>query len=259
MELEELANKAATDKARDEHGYVAVYSMLFDALRDRVRNMTEVGVHHGRSLRMWHGYFRFARIWGVDVALQPEALRAADELGERVRVLEANSTDGASITGVLGRANIRPGSMDLIVDDGDHTPMANALTLRLMWPFVKRGGFYIIEDVTTGGTASGDYFPVHGAKDAPGSSWLAHNVSGLPSGVREIYEQNDVFLADAMVGQRAFSDYYQRHKDAWMDDRVNHNSHLLVIRKRRAGPRKTRLARFSRNWNWPNKRVPPAA
>ena len=38
--------------------------------------------------------------------------------------------------------------------------------------------------------------------------------------------------------------------DAWMADRVNHNSHLLVLRKRRHGPRTSRVRRFSRNWNY---------
>ena len=134
----------------------------------------------------------------------------------------------------------------------------NTLLLELLWPLVRRGGYYIIEDVTTGGNRMGDYFTVHGDKDPPGYSWLAHNLSGLPRAVRDIYEENDVLLADTMVGQRAFADYYQRHKGAWMDDRVSHNSHLLVIRKRRSGPRKERLRRFSRNWNYNRTRTPPA-
>ena len=46
--LEEIAEREGTDKARDEHGYVSAYAMLFDGMRDRVRNVTEIGIHFVR-------------------------------------------------------------------------------------------------------------------------------------------------------------------------------------------------------------------
>ena len=47
--LEEIAEREGTDKARDEHGYVSAYAMLFDGMRDRVRNVTEIGIHFVRA------------------------------------------------------------------------------------------------------------------------------------------------------------------------------------------------------------------
>ena len=40
--------------------------------------------------------------------------------------------------------------MDLVLDDGDHFPLSNEITLVHFWPFVKKGGYYVIEDVATG-------------------------------------------------------------------------------------------------------------
>ena len=47
---------------------------------------------------------------------------------------------------------------------------------------------------------------------------------------------SDVFLADTLVGVRDF-EAYRNATNGWLLDRVNHNSHLLVLRKRPAGPR----------------------
>ena len=37
--------------------YSDIYAMLFDGIRRNVRNVTEVGVQDGYSLRAWHDYF----------------------------------------------------------------------------------------------------------------------------------------------------------------------------------------------------------
>ena len=52
--------------------------------------------------------------------------------------------------------------------------------------------------------------------------------------MRELLEQNDVFFADTLVGHRAFDSFRRGMGVTWMRDRVNHNSHLLVLRKRTA-------------------------
>ena len=43
--------------------------------------------------------------------------------------------------------------------------------------------------------------------------------------------QHDVFFSDTLVGHRAF-DELRRALGLWMKDRVNHDSHVLVLRKR---------------------------
>ena len=271
--LEDIAEREGTDKARDEHGYVGAYAMLFDGMRERVRNVTEIGIHfvrararsplsgpcpspgrassefpcdlhgfaQGKSIRVWHAYFSNAHIYGIDVSVQWQAKQAERDLGARVHVLpSADSTDPR----VIDRLRLLHGSMDIVIDDGDHRPASNGRTLVNFWPLVKPGGYYIVEDVTTGGNVEGHFmnrkrWPL----DRSGYAWLAHNVTDWPEGVREIYEGHDVFLADTLVGQREWDGYRQRHEGAWLNDRVDHNSHMLVIRKRRNGPRKTPVKR----------------
>ena len=232
--LEDLARKFGTDKARDDHSYVSVYAMLFDPIRHRVQNVTEVGVLYGKSMPVWHGYFPFAHLWAIDFKLTPHATQWALELQKkdnRVHYLEASSQDVTTPS----RLGLAPSSMDIVIDDGDHKPAGNVKTLEVFWPLVKPGGYYIIEDIVTGGNKIGHYSTRAGPLDPTGSAWMAHNGTHWPASVRNIYEQNDVFFADTLVGHRDFNGFHSRMQ-GWMKNRVDHNSHLLVIKKR-ATPR----------------------
>ena len=70
--LERLAYHYGSDKSRDDHGYVKLYSMLFEQRRQPrfgrtvVANLTEVGVSGGQSLQMWAEYFPKARTRRLD-------------------------------------------------------------------------------------------------------------------------------------------------------------------------------------------------
>ena len=64
--LEELAFKYGTDKSKDDHKYVDAYMMLFDPIRWKVRNVSEIGVATGQSLQVWLDYFSEAHLWGFD-------------------------------------------------------------------------------------------------------------------------------------------------------------------------------------------------
>ena len=50
------------------------------------------------------------------------------------------------------------------------------------------------------------------------------------------------FLADTLLGAREFDDYQERHSSCLMD-RVNDNSHMIIIRKRLHGPRRRQVKR----------------
>ena len=64
--LEEIAYKYGTDKAKDDHKFVDLYMSLFDPIRLKVRNVTEIGIASGQSLQMWIDYFSEAHVWGID-------------------------------------------------------------------------------------------------------------------------------------------------------------------------------------------------
>lgn len=120
VDLDSAAHEAECSKAGDDMGYVPIYAMLFDAIRHRVRNVTEIGVHLGRSLRMWHHYFGTrTHLYGIDINLQQQAHAMVRSLGregeKRVHLFQGDSRDAA----LTQRLRMRPASMDIVIDDGN--------------------------------------------------------------------------------------------------------------------------------------------
>ena len=235
--LEDLAFKYGTDKGHDDHKYTDLYHALFEPIRDRVLNITEIGVALGQSLQVWHDFFPQANVWGVDI--HPGVIKRARRMfadQPRVHILHANSKSNAVFS--LGLAEK---SMDIIIDDGDHFPPVMEKTLHRWWPYVKPGGYYCIEDVATGANAKGQryggragafFFP-------PGSAPLVHNFSYISAATHQLFHENDLFFVDTHVGHRAHEEV-RKALGLWMKDEVNHLSHVLVVRKREV-PRTRRV------------------
>ena len=225
--LAALAQRYGTDKSRSNgHNYVSLYAMLLDPLRESVRNVTEVGVWSGSSVLMWADYFGNAQIFGLDIASLTTAKERTRQYGARVHLHTASSQD----PDVPRQLHLANESMDLVIDDGDHSWEGNHRTAEVFWPLVRPGGLYVIEDVATGGDHRGKY----GSKrhDPPGYATVAHNATGA---LRKIFESNEVFMADTLVGLDFTHNAYIKWelKQHWAHDRANHNGHLVVIRKRR--------------------------
>ena len=105
---------------------------------DGVRCVAEYCV--GASLRAWAELFPNATVTGLDPAEDAAELNG---LHERIRVITCDSRDDSCVE--------KLGSYDLIVDDGHHSLDAQRSTLKTLWPFVKPGGLYVIEDVADWG------------------------------------------------------------------------------------------------------------
>ncbi len=232
----------------DDHKYTDLYGALFEPIRRTVRNVTEVGIASGQSIAMWHDYFPQAKIYGLDIHIRPRAAKALEN-ATRVRLHTASSQKRKSVESLKWSL----GSMDIIIDDGEHTPRANERTLLALWPYLRVGGYFCIEDMATGARNSGFYHDVDKLYAADSSRIgmhpLAHNESWRTPEAQRIFDENDSFFVDTAVGHRAYKEYYQKISRAYgpiaarrrVYDHVNHLSHVLVIR-RRASPRRRKVA-----------------
>lgn len=150
-ELDLLAALHGTDKF-GEHEYTPVYQELMRAARRKPVRLLEIGVGGygvalgGESLRMWASYFRKGRITGIDLH-DKTALS-----GGRVQVFQCSQVDAPRLAQIAQDA----GPFDFIIDDGSHENAHQIATFGILWPFVKDGGAYIVEDVQT------SYWPSYG-------------------------------------------------------------------------------------------------
>jgi hypothetical protein len=154
-ELCKIMNVQQSDKGRvGTHNYTQLYHYLFRKVRDRPLHIFEVGLgtNHldvasnmgkegvpGASLRGWRDFFPHSHVYGADID-QRVLFRE-----ERIATYYVDQLKPDSIIAMWEA--LGPQKMDIILDDGLHSFAANTIFLKYSFPHLKRGGFYIIEDI----------------------------------------------------------------------------------------------------------------
>jgi glycosyltransferase involved in cell wall biosynthesis len=149
--LTSLADRFDTDKNRitgNRHAYARVYDRLLASRRFSLRRLMEIGLCRGLaegnqraipSVDLWQSFFPFCHIVGVDLT------DFSRFNGERFTSLVADQSNLEALRSVA--AEIEPGSLDVIVDDGSHASFDQQLTMREFFPLLADGGWYFIEDL----------------------------------------------------------------------------------------------------------------
>jgi hypothetical protein len=132
--MSEIMRRYGTDKDT-HHRYADVYERLFPD-RSIVKNVLEVGLAEGGSILAWREIFVNANIVGVDKEYCPV------ERGPRLEIHQANQRDRDALRRIAGNRQF-----DMIVEDASHILDNNLLTLFFLWPYVKEGGYYVIEEM----------------------------------------------------------------------------------------------------------------
>lgn len=128
--------------------YFDIYDRHFSPYRMKPVTVVEFGVSQGGSLQMWKDYFGpQARIFGIDV--DP---RCKDLSEERVEVIIGDQEDREFLRTL--REHVGP--VDVLIEDGGHTMIQQIATFEEMWPAVRDGGVYLVEDLHT------SYWPEYG-------------------------------------------------------------------------------------------------
>lgn len=126
-----------TDK-ESNHRYGDAYERLFPN-RESVKLMMEVGVTDGSCMLAWHEVFPNATVVGMDI--EPSA-------GARIIVLplrmEFHYGDQRVRADCERAAKGR--QFDFIIEDATHELANTLLTLYYLWPFIKPGGIYVVEE-----------------------------------------------------------------------------------------------------------------
>ena len=89
---------------------------------------------------MWRDYFPLGSIYGIDI--DAKAMQHEDE---RIHVFIGSQSDDAFLENVVAKS----GKLDIIIDDGSHLASDQIGSLLHLWPHLKPGGYYIVEDTHT--------------------------------------------------------------------------------------------------------------
>jgi len=158
LNITEAFRKSGTDKM-SMHGYHRFYEQALAPYKDlEDLALLEIGAYQGASLMAWVEYFsRPSRVDAVAYKADPvEAKAKACEAGmilcEVVTIYNVDQSDPKQLENMVKAVNEaapqHPG-WDLIIDDGSHIPMHQLTTFKHLFPTLRPGGLYILEDVET--------------------------------------------------------------------------------------------------------------
>jgi hypothetical protein len=102
-------------------------------------NVLEIGVYSGGSLEMWHSFFGDkSHIYGVDIE------DACKEYAcDYISIFTGDQADRKFWKGFIEAVE----GIDILIDDGGHSPEQQQVTLEEMLPILRPGGVYICEDI----------------------------------------------------------------------------------------------------------------
>lgn len=167
--LDEIALHHGADKSTKFHGYTPVYDRLFTPLRPSPIRLLEIGIEFGKSMRVWLDYFPRAEVFGVDINPQ---FKWSDP---RYHEIVADQSNVEAMQQVADR-----GPFDIVIDDGCHRADAAIVSFKALWPAVKSGGLYIVEDV-------GTYWHPMYQSTAQGWTWLHGFVDDVNQRGKDFY------------------------------------------------------------------------
>ncbi len=158
-----------TDKFSGHH-YDVEYERHFAPLRHQPITLLEIGVGGytnpncgGESLKVWRDYFAEGRIVGFELYWK------ALSLGGRVEIWHVDQSKSHDLF-VAGQAI---GDIDIIIDDGSHIQSHVMTSFRTLFPLLKPGGIYVIEDL---GTCYAEGYGDWTDPGRPEAEWSANGV-----------------------------------------------------------------------------------
>ena len=150
-EIKKYFDKYGSDKASG-HEYHNIYGPILKN-RAEIRGVLEIGMgtnntdvvsnmglwgNPGASLKALRDFLKSAMIFGADI---DKRILFRDE---RIETFFVDQTDPVTFT-ELGRSI--PSDLDLVIDDGLHSPNANIETLKFGLTKIRIGGWVVVEDI----------------------------------------------------------------------------------------------------------------
>ncbi|BDM71270.1 hypothetical protein HEK616_47570 [Streptomyces nigrescens] len=170
-ELGALSLRHDSDKWASFHWYTPHYERHFAPFREEAVRVLEIGIGGydeeigGGSLKMWKRYFHRGLIVGLDIFDKTELTEP------RLTALKGDQNDPEFLV-AMAREH---GPFDIIIDDGSHMNEHVHTSFHTLFPLLRDGGVYVIEDLQT------SYFPSFGGSS--GRQAAPHTSVGLVKGL----------------------------------------------------------------------------
>jgi hypothetical protein len=143
MSLAEIANNFRTDK-NTTHSYLPLYQHLLISKKETAKNVLEVGISGGGSIKLWNDFFTNANVYGLDIMPIDYVW---EEIKNKEKIVLHTSVDAYNhdyFNTHLLNSNVK---FDFMLDDGPHTLETMIQFIQLYSQIMTDDGILIIEDV----------------------------------------------------------------------------------------------------------------
>ena len=143
MSLIELIDDNITDK-NTLHSYLELYDKLLSKKKETAKNVLEIGILFGGSIKLWSDYFIHATIYGLDII---DEKYIWDKVKNNKRIILYTSMDAYDEN--IFKINFLNKNIkfDFMLDDGPHTIESMIQYIKLYSQVMTDDGILMIEDV----------------------------------------------------------------------------------------------------------------
>ena len=143
MSLYTLIDNSRTDK-NTCHSYLTIYDPLLKPKMLSAKNVLEVGILGGGSIKLWHDFFVNATIYGIDI-MPVKNVWPAIKGNDRIRLFtRTNAYDPVFIKREFLDKGIK---FDVLIDDGPHNIESMKQFIKLYVNLLTDDGVLIVEDL----------------------------------------------------------------------------------------------------------------
>jgi len=138
MSLVDIVDNRYTDK-NTTHSYLPLYQSLFESKHETAKNVLEVGIRNGGSIKLWSDFFINATIYGLDIE---DVIILDIKNRTNIKLIWENAYDTEFF-----RNTLLGMKFDVLLDDGPHTLESMKSFITLYSQVIADDGILVIEDV----------------------------------------------------------------------------------------------------------------
>lgn len=135
--IDEIAVRLGTDKSSLHHHYTRYYAKHLPA---KPISLLEIGAFKGASLRMWKELYPDSNISCFDLFQDLDNISKEDVEALGVTAYQGDQGYPVNFDQITD-------TFDVIIEDGSHRSDHQIITFETLWPKVKPGGIYVVEDL----------------------------------------------------------------------------------------------------------------
>ena len=143
MILAEIADNSRTDK-NTIHSYLPLYQKLLISKKETAKNVLEVGILNGGSIKLWSDFFTNANVYGLDIMNIADVWEGIKNKDKIILHTATDAYNNDFFNYTFFNKNIK---FDFMLDDGPHTLESMKKFINLYSQIMTNDGILIIEDV----------------------------------------------------------------------------------------------------------------